>query len=137
MKIEQALKQARKNLQNPLERKKTEQAMQMLGMSAPSLNQQAAAPAANRRKMSEINLPPGHHDPAAKMGTHNKSPTMSYTKAKEIFADVHKHVTDKSDPVAFDLSNGLHVLCGAIEDDNAEIKRRLDRIETLVQSLKR
>jgi hypothetical protein len=61
---------------------------------------------------------------------------MSYLKAREIFDDVHKYITDKSDPVAFNLSAGLRVFCRAIEDDNAEIKKKLDRIEKLLRERK-
>lgn len=54
---------------------------------------------------------------------------MSYQKAKEIFQDIKNYITNKSDPVAFDLSSGLTELTDTLESDIAEIKSTLQRIQ--------
>jgi hypothetical protein len=61
---------------------------------------------------------------------------MSYSTAKKLFADANRLTNAKSDPLMFNLSNGLHTLTAALEAENQELQTKLDRIEKLLREIR-
>jgi hypothetical protein len=60
---------------------------------------------------------------------------MSYQDANRIFGDIENHATSASDPVAFDLSNGLRALSQALAEDSRLLRERLALIESRLQAI--
>lgn len=59
---------------------------------------------------------------------------MYYERAVEIMKDAQRHMTPQGNPIMWDLVSGMVELVRSIESDNQDLKARLDRIETLLQS---